>query len=172
LGPQSVSRGLVKGEKQKRYLYKTTAFMEISINTPALLFPAISLLMLAYTNRFLALASLIRNLYSKYKEHPDKGSVLHQIKNLRLRLRLIRLMQWFGVLSLFLCVLCMFFVYEKISPWAHFLFAASLVCMLISLFLSLYEIQISTRALEIELSDMEGLDPSGSLMDYLKGKFE
>lgn len=128
--------------------------MEISINTPALLFPAISLLMLAYTNRFLALASLIRNLHSSYQDHADKNGVLKQIKNLRLRLRLIRQMQLFGVLSLFLCVLSMFFVYERIGMWANFLFACSLVSMLVSLFLSLYEIQISTRALEIELGDM------------------
>jgi Protein of unknown function (DUF2721) len=79
--------------------------MEISINTPALLFPAISLLMLAYTNRFPGLASLIRNLHPGYKDHTDKAGVLLQIKNLRLRLRLIRQMQLFGVLSLFLCVL-------------------------------------------------------------------
>lgn len=128
--------------------------MEISINTPALLFPAISLLMLAYTNRFLALASLIRNLHSNYKDHTDKEGVLKQIKNLRLRLRLIRQMQLFGVLSLFLCVLSMFFVYERFDFWANFLFACSLIAMLVSLFLSLYEIQISTRALEIELGDM------------------
>jgi len=128
--------------------------MEITINTPALLFPAISLLMLAYTNRFLALASLIRNLHSNYKNHTDKEGVLKQIKNLRLRLRLIRQMQLFGVLSLFLCVLSMFFVYERFNFWANFLFAFSLIAMLVSLFLSLYEIQISTRALEIELGDM------------------
>ena len=145
--------------------------MEISINTPALLFPAISLLMLAYTNRFLALANLIRNLYSKYKEHPDTGSVLKQIQNLRLRLKLIRLMQMFGVLSLFLCVLSMFFVYERLSGWANSLFAASLVAMLVSLFLSLWEIQISTRALEIELKDMEDDQPN-TIMDYLKSKFD
>ena len=128
--------------------------MEITINTPALLFPAISLLMLAYTNRFLALASLIRNLHSNYKNHTDKEGVLKQIKNLRLRLKLIRQMQLFGVLSLFLCVLSMFFVYERFNFWANFLFAFSLIAMLLSLFLSLYEIQISTRALEIELGDM------------------
>jgi len=136
-----------------------------------LLFPAISLLMLAYTNRFLALASLIRNLYTRYKEHPDKESELKQIQNLRLRLRLIRLMQLFGVLSLFLCVLSMFFVYEQLPVWANFLFAASLVAMLISLFLSLSEIQISTRALEIELKDMEG-NQSNAIMDYLKSSFD
>ena len=144
--------------------------MEISINTPALLFPAISLLMLAYTNRFLALASLIRNLHSKYKDHSNKESVLLQIKNLRLRLRLIRLMQLSGIVSLFFCVLSMFFVFERMNIWASFIFGISLVAMLISLFISLSEIQISTRALEIELSDMEGLDDSNAFMDFIKDK--
>jgi hypothetical protein len=146
--------------------------MDISITTPALLFPAISLLMLAYTNRFLALASLIRNLHAKYKDHTNKEGVLKQIRNLRLRLRLIRLMQFFGILSLILCVLSMFSVFEQLSGWANFLFVSSLVAMLISLFLSLSEIQISTKALEIELSDMEGLSDDNTIMDYIKTRFE
>jgi len=146
--------------------------MEISINTPALLFPAISLLMLAYTNRFLALASLIRNLHAKYKDHSNKEGVIRQIRNLRLRLRLIRLMQFFGILSLILCVGSMFFVYEQLPFWAKSFFALSLVAMLISLLLSLSEIQISTKALEIELSDMEELDDSNAIIDYLKNRFD
>ncbi|MEO5685596.1 MAG: DUF2721 domain-containing protein [Chitinophagaceae bacterium] len=146
--------------------------MEISINTPALLFPAISLLMLAYTNRFLALASLIRNLHASYKGHTNKAGVLKQIKNLRLRLRMIKLMQFFGILSLILCVTSMFFVYERFIVWANASFALSLVAMMISLLLSLSEIQISTRALEIELSDMEELEDSSVLMDYLKNRFD
>ena len=145
--------------------------MELSITTPALLFPAISLLMLAYTNRFLALASLIRNLHSKYKDHTNKEGILRQIKNLRLRLRLIRAMQWFGVLSLFLCVLSMFFVFKMLPDLAGFSFGFSLMTMLFSLFLSLSEIQISTRALEIELSDMEGLQDS-SIINYIKNRFD
>lgn len=146
--------------------------MELSITTPALLFPAISLLMLAYTNRFLALASLIRNLHSKYKDHTNKEGILKQIRNLRLRLRLIRLMQFFGVLSLFLCVLSMFFVFKMLQGLAGFSFGFSLLTMLFSLFLSLSEIQISTRALEIELSDMEGLQDSSSIMNYIKNRFD
>lgn len=144
--------------------------MELSINTPALLFPAISLLMLAYTNRFLALATLIRNLHSRYNEHADKEGVLQQIKNLRLRLRLIRSMQAFGVMSLFLCVLSMFFVYKGFSMQASFTFAISLIFMMVSLFLSLWEIHISTRALEIELSDMEL--QKDSLISYIKERLD
>lgn len=130
--------------------------MQISINTPALLFPAITLLMLAYTNRFLALATLIRKLHSQYKESPDDKPLLKaQINNLRRRLTLIKQMQAGGILSFFLCVLCMLFIYFEIEVWAYGVFALSLVVLLLSLALSLDEIYISTRALEIELRDME-----------------
>jgi hypothetical protein len=146
--------------------------MELSINIPALLFPAISLLMLAYTNRFLALASLIRNLHAKYKSESNRDLLLKQIKNLRLRLQLIRTMQWFGVFSLFLCVLSMFFVYQRWPLWANTTFVISLICMLVSLLYSLSEIQISTKALEIELSDMEGLGEGNTIVDYIKSRFD
>jgi len=128
--------------------------MEITLTTPALLFPAVSLLLLAFTNRFLAIATLIRQLHKSYLV--DKRTVLEgQLKNLRRRLLLIRLMQFFGVLSLFLCVLCMFFIYLKIVGYGEVIFGISLVSLLLSLFVSLREIQLSTRALDIELSDME-----------------
>ncbi len=146
--------------------------MELSINTPALLFPAISLLMLAYTNRFLSMANLIRLLHEKYQNESNREILIKQIKNLRLRLRLIRTMQWFGVLSLFLCVLSMFMVYQEWELWANTAFVISLVCLLISLFYSLSEIQISTKALELELSDMEGLGESNAIVDYIKSRFD
>lgn len=130
--------------------------MQISINTPALLFPAITLLMLAYTNRFLALATLIRNLHAKYKQlHEDKDVIKAQIKNLRKRLILIKQMQASGIISFFLCVFCMLTFYLKYDTIAFTIFGLSLVFLLHSLALSLNEIYISTKALEIELKDME-----------------
>jgi hypothetical protein len=130
--------------------------MEISLNTPALLFPAITLLMLAYTNRFLALAKLIRDLHAKYKLiHEERDIIREQIKNLKTRLILIRRMQITGIFSFFLCVLSMLFVYFQHSEWAVIIFGGSLFSLLLSLGLSLREISISTRALEIELKDME-----------------
>jgi hypothetical protein len=130
--------------------------MQISINTPALLFPAITLLMLAYTNRFLALATLIRKLHAKYNEgSEDKHLVKAQIVNLRRRLSLVKQMQASGIFSFFLCVLAMLFIYFEQDVWAYAIFAASLLFLLFSLALSLNEIYISTRALEIELKDME-----------------
>lgn len=130
--------------------------MQISINTPSLLFPAITLLMLAYTNRFLAVASLIRKLHSNYMESKEKENLLRaQIRNLRRRVTLIKQMQAGGVISFFLCVLSMLFIYLQMEAWAYSIFALSLVFLLVSLALSLNEIYISTRALEIELKDME-----------------
>jgi hypothetical protein len=129
---------------------------QISINTPALLFPAITLLMLAYTNRFLALATLIRNLHTKYKQvNEDKEIIKAQIRNLRQRLNLVKSMQACGIIAFFFCVLCMLFFYLEEETWAFSIFGLSLIFLLISLALSLNEIFISTKALEIELEDME-----------------
>jgi hypothetical protein len=131
--------------------------MELSINTPALLFPAITLLMLAYTNRYLALGTLIRHLHGQYKEGLEGGKMLkEQIRNLKSRLLMIRRMQALGVLSFFFCVLCMTLMFLGYPNWAGACFAVSLVLLLFSLVLSFAEIIISTRALEIELSDMGG----------------
>lgn len=130
--------------------------MEMSLNTPALLFPAITLLMLAYTNRFLGLAKLIRDLHGRYKLIKEEQDVIReQIQNLKRRLNLIRQMQIAGIFSFFLCVLSMIFIYYQHSDWAVFSFGGSLFSLLLSLGLSLSEISISTKALEIELKNME-----------------
>jgi len=128
---------------------------QISINTPALLFPAITLMMLAYTNRFLALATLIRKLHAKYKQIQEDQEILReQIKNLKRRLVLVKQMQAMGIISFFFCVLSMLAVYLQYETWAFGIFGLSLFTLLLSLALSLNEIFISTRALEIELQDM------------------
>ena len=129
--------------------------MELSITTPALLFPAISLLMLAYTNRFLAIANLIRNLHSRFQQSPDQQHIVTQIQSLRIRIRLIRMMQALGVLSFVFCVVCMFTIFRGWNDASYIFFGASILCFIISLVLMLVEITISMRALEIELSDME-----------------
>ena len=128
--------------------------MTIDFSTPALLFPAITLLLLAYSNRYLALATRIRDLHKQHLEHPEK-ILLQQIKNMRTRVYLIRNMQAFGILSFFGCVLCMTFLYLGSATTANYLFGASLVVLLISLALSLIETQMSTYALSLQLRDME-----------------
>ena len=131
--------------------------IEISINTPALLFPAITLLMLAYTNRFLAIANRIRSLHENYPTMTIKHTAIRQIKSLRARLNLIRYMQGLGALSFFCCVLCMYFIYRTWLHAANIIFAASMITLLGSIILSFLEIQQSTKALELELSDIEEL---------------
>ncbi len=128
--------------------------MDINITTPALLFPAISLLLLAFTNRFLALANLVRQLHSTYKTNPDE-IVLGQIANLRYRINLIRDMQAMGASSLLLCVVSMFALFLGWIDAGKWIFAASLVLMAIALFMSILEIRVSVGALDLQLKDME-----------------
>lgn len=130
---------------------------EITLTTPALLFPAISLLLLAYTNRFLTLAGLIRRLHAEYLSQPS-GEVLGQINNLRARVTLIKNMQELGISSLFLCVLCMFLLFAGEYTAGKWVFGVSLLLLLASLALSIREIHISVNALNIQLSDLEILE--------------
>ena len=146
--------------------------MELSITTPALLFPAISLLMLAYTNRFLALASLIRKLHDKYKENTGQKHIVTQIKSLRARIRLIRSMQASGVVSFLFCVVCMYCIFRGWEEASYWIFAFSMLSFMFSLVLSLVEITLSSRALEVELRDMEELTKSNFFSDILSVREE
>ncbi len=128
--------------------------MGFTLSTPALLFPAISLLLLAYTNRFMTIMGRIRILNVQHKENPDE-IIAGQIESLRKRLYLIRNMQAFGVASLFLCVLCLFFLFFGFVLMGKIIFSFSLVLMLISLAMSFKEILISVQALDLELSNLE-----------------
>ena len=141
---------------------------EISINTPALLFPAITLLMLAYTNRFLSLAALVRKLHNEYTRGEKEKNILNQIKNIRTRLDLIRYMQSMGVMSFLCCVLCMYLIFRGWMEMAHWVFAFSLLFLLLSIILSLIEINKSTRALELQLSDIEELSSGNIFKDIFK----
>lgn len=128
--------------------------MDIDITTPALLFPAISLLLLAYTNRFLTLATLIRDLHARYKQEPD-DIIYQQIGNLRYRVMLIKQMQAYGVASLLFCVVCMFVLFAGWNLAGKVVFGLSLVLMMVSLLLSFREVQVSVDALNLRLSDLE-----------------
>ncbi|WP_300672727.1 DUF2721 domain-containing protein [Desulfoluna sp.] len=125
----------------------------MNLTTPALLFPAISLLFLAYTNRFLVLAQLIRQLHDREGDHV-REMVYRQIDNLKKRISLIRWMQGLGVLAFLLCALAMFFLFIKMEFVAEVHFGFSLLFLVLSLVVSLYEIAISTQAIQIELEDL------------------
>lgn len=127
---------------------------ELTLTTPALLFSAISLIMLAYTNRFLAYASVIRNLHDIYLQRKD-DALLRQIKNLKQRLNLTRWMQIFGISSLLLCVFTMLLIYVHQQLIAIYVFGVALILLIISLGLLIKEIQISTQALQFHISDIE-----------------
>jgi len=125
-----------------------------TLTTPALLFSAVSLILLAYTNRFIAYTGVVRNLYKQYRENPStvlKG----QIDNLRKRLYLTRTMQILGVASLFLCVVTMFLIFIGSVLIAAYIFGVALLMLCTSLGISIREIQISVKALELHLSNME-----------------
>jgi hypothetical protein len=126
--------------------------MDFNLQTPTLLFSAISLLMLAYTNRFLVIAGLIRDLHKQYLQEPSdilKG----QLINLKKRMTIIRNMQIFGGFSFFFSVLSLLLIFASADFLAKTMFAFSLLTLLISLILLLVELQISVNALNIQLKD-------------------
>jgi len=128
--------------------------MQISVTTPALLFPAISLFMLAFTNRFLSLGSRIRSLHDSYRDSKD-DSIRKQIENLRVRVHMIRHMQGFGVMSMLACIFSMISIFQDWTLAGQVLFGMSLLFLIISLVISFMEIRISINALDILLKDME-----------------
>lgn len=125
--------------------------MVLEVSTPALLFPAISLLFLSYTNRFLHLSALIRDLHRDWLL-TGEASLREQIDNLRRRLTLIRTMQMFGAVSLFFCVVAMLAVIGGLSWLASGAFLTALSLMAVSLVCLIYEIWISGGALRILLN--------------------
>ncbi|OIN59639.1 DUF2721 domain-containing protein [Arsenicibacter rosenii] len=128
--------------------------MELTVSTPAILFSTVSLLMIAFTNRFLAIASLIRDLHEKFRTNPDSVYVA-QIQNLHRRLFLIRNMQIISILSLLLSAICMLVIFQGSQPAARWLFVSALLLQIVALGISVVEISISINALKIELSDIE-----------------
>lgn len=127
--------------------------MVLTLSIPSLLFPAISLTMLAYNARYLAIAALIRQLHQKFQETRSE-SVGLQVKKLNKRLTLIKNMQATAIFSFLLAVVSMALIYLEISVWANLVFGISLLALMISLILSLIEVQLSTKALSIQLKDM------------------
>ena len=127
---------------------------ELTLATPALLFSAVSLIMLAYTNRFLSYAQLVRTLKDQYiRQHSEVTAA--QIENLRRRLYLTRSMQVLGISSLLLCVVTMFLIYVGFQLLSVYVFGIALLLLIASLGVSVWEIHISVKALEIHLKDIE-----------------
>ena len=128
--------------------------MQLTLTIPALLFPAISLMMLAYNARYLAIAALIRQLHKEYRETASKNLGL-QVRQLQKRLSIIKNMQAVAILSFLFSAITMFLVYVELNFWANAAFGISLLALILSLIMSLVEVQLSTKALGIQLTDME-----------------
>ncbi len=143
--------------------------VDLSLQTPALLFPALSLLILAYTNKFLAIAKLIRNLYSSHSEVPQP-EILAQIQSLRTRLNLIRWMQAAGLASNLFCVLTMLFIYLGHQITAHVIFFFAIGLLMLSLSVAVIETFKSADALNVllrNLEDSEKADGRGTVQKIL-----
>ncbi len=128
--------------------------MTFAISTPIILFPAISLILLAYTEKFIQLARLIRNL----KKQSASQTVPHleeQIINLRRRVYLIRNMQAFGTGSFFLCIASIFLMFSELDQIAWYSFWISMVLLMIALYLSFKEVSLSSAALKLVISDIK-----------------
>ena len=128
--------------------------MELTLSIPALLFPAISLSMLAYNARYLAIAALIRQLFKEFDDS-RAAPLERQIRSLRKRLSIIKGIQGSAIASFLLAAVSMFLIYVEFRMWANLVFGLSLILLMVSLVLSLWEVQLSTRALEIQVRDME-----------------
>ncbi len=127
--------------------------MELTFTSPALLFPAVSLILLAYTNRFHSLATLLRQLLEQYRRGPTHSLYL-QLENLLVRLKLIRWMQALGILSVMLAVVCMLVLFERAQGWGTGLFVLSLLSLIASLCVSLYETHLSIGALKVQVQEV------------------
>ena len=128
--------------------------MQLTLGIPALLFPAISLTMLAYNARYLAIAALIRQLHKQFEE-TSAQPLKQQINQLRKRLGIIKNMQATAIISFLLAAVTMFLIYVEMNVWANAVFGISLIFLVISLILSLLDVQLSTKALGIQLKNME-----------------
>lgn len=124
--------------------------MALNITDPAILFPGISLLFLAYTNRYLALANIIRQLNKVIDEHYDDNRE-QQIRNLLVRVSLIRYMQLCGILAFICCIISMSSLLLEFESIGRIAFGGSMVFMLTSLLLAFAEVARSGDGLRIEI---------------------
>lgn len=123
------------------------------LQTPTLLFPALSLLILAYTNRFLGITQVIRVLHADLqKDISNDQFYMGQINSLTKRIKLIINAQHFGIFSLMLCVVSMFCMLWNKNTSIVFFFLA-LGSLFVSLIFVIKELSISQHALNYILDD-------------------
>ena len=127
--------------------------LSLTLTAVGLLFPTISVVLLAQTNRFMSLASVARDLVARYRSGPNP-SIRNQVVSLQQRIWLVRWTQGFGVLALLINSCSAFSLFLESLSMARNLFVAAMCCMVLSLLISLREIQLSVRAIDIELNTL------------------
>lgn len=130
----------------------------MDLTTPAVLLSTISLLILAFTNRFLTMTGRARELHKEYKTAPDEA-LLMQLERLLSRIHRIRDAMTIGVASLFFFVFTMFLIFTEHADWAHHSFFAGLLLLMVALAVSTYEIYLSCNAIDIQLKELENNKP-------------
>jgi len=124
--------------------------MNLNISDPAILFPGISLLFLAYTNRYLAIANIIRQLNQVIDNNFDENRE-RQIQGLLVRVQLIRYMQLFGILAFIFCTLSTGALLLNLDSIALISFGSSIFFLFVSLCASFLEVAKSGDGLRIEI---------------------
>ncbi len=128
--------------------------MTIPITTPALLFPAIAILMLGYVNRYIGAASVIRAITKDYSTGHRRVQVVEQLQIMQKRIGLFRYMLEIGAFALAMACLSMFLIFVDKQQAGNLVFGLSLVAMITSTLVSFYETVLSNQSLNIEINDV------------------
>tara|TARA_B100001029_G_scaffold159336_1_gene146589 strand:+ start:817 stop:1221 length:405 start_codon:yes stop_codon:yes gene_type:complete len=130
--------------------------MNIDYTVTALMFPAIPLLMGVYSNRFHTLSKLIRELHDEhvYEKHVP-AEWKKQFLNLTSRISILRWTIMFGAFGFLFNLLTVFALYLDELFLARVIFGSCCLSMIISILFFIREIQISTNALNLHMSDMD-----------------
>ena len=130
--------------------------MNIDFTVTALMFPAIPLTMSIYSNRFHSLSNLIRELHDEhvYENHiPPEWK--KQFINLSGRINLLKLTIMFAAFGFLFNMLTVFALYLNEIFIARIIFGSCCLSMIISIIFFIREIQTSTNALKLHMSDMD-----------------
>ena len=123
---------------------------------PALLFPAIPLMMIVFGNRYSSLSKLIRDLHDRFlKEDEVRDKFTEQIELLTDRLFLVKSMQTLAGLAFIANLLTIFFRYIDVPSVAFSLFGVATILLSASILLFVIEIQKSSSALSKHISDLK-----------------
>lgn len=128
--------------------------MTLTLNEPALIFPAIAILMLGYINRYIGTAGVIRTFKKDYDSGYKHNNLTKQLDILKKRIELSRLMLTSASSALLFACLSMYLIFQDMQDAGQIIFGLSLIAMIISLIFSLYETSLSNKSLLIEVSDV------------------